>query len=74
MRTVLEASGKVLAAFHEYHHAGSFTQINGINYYTLKAMVEQAYPADSYAVVEIHKDKIVIRGFVNAVSQEIVRS
>ena len=67
VRTVLENSGKVVAVFQGHHHPGQYNLINGIHYYTTKAMVEGAYPANNaFAVVEIVPgDRIVIDGSVN---------
>ena len=66
VRAVLENSGKVVAVFMGHHHTGSYTQVNGIHYYTLKGMVEGAYPANNtFAVVEVAPGKITIDGYVN---------
>jgi alkaline phosphatase len=72
VRTVLETSGKVVAVFQGHHHPGSYSLINGIHYYTLKAMVESALPANAYAVVEVLSDEIVVTGYVNAVSKNML--
>ncbi|MBC8469034.1 MAG: metallophosphoesterase, partial [Planctomycetes bacterium] len=37
VRQVLETSGKVLAVFQGHHHSGSYSNVAGIHYYTLKA-------------------------------------
>ena len=73
VRTILENSGKVAAVFNGHHHSGSYNQINGIHYYTIKGLVEGPYPANNvYTVVEvIPGDKIVVTGYVNAVSKEM---
>ena len=41
---ILHASGKVLAVFQGHHHSGSYSNIAGIHYYTLKALVEGSGP------------------------------
>lgn len=54
VRQVLEESGKVQAVFQGHHHEGRYSQIHGIHYYTLKALVEdQGEGRNSYAIVEI---------------------
>lgn len=73
VRQVLQASGKVLASFQGHHHTGDYHQIEGIHYYTLKAMVEGAGPeSNSYDVVEVHRDcSITVTGYCKAVSKQL---
>lgn len=73
VREVIEASGKVIAVFQGHHHSGSYQRINGIHYYTLKGMIENAYPANNaFAMVEIVPgEKIIINGYVNVSDQEL---
>lgn len=73
VRQVLQASGKVLASFQGHHHTGDYHQIEGIHYYTLKAMVEGAGPeSNSYGVVEVHRDcSITVTGYRKAVSKQL---
>ncbi len=74
VRTILEDSGKVLAVFQGHHHAGSYNLINGIHYYTLKAMVEGPFPQNNaYAVVEVLPDRIIITGYVNVDDVELAK-
>ena len=50
VRKVLEASGKVRAVITGHQHDGGQCKVNGIPYYTLRAMVEGPAPAsNSYA-------------------------
>ncbi len=76
IRQVLEQSGKVTAVFQGHHHEGNYSYIEGIHYYTLKAMVEG--PGDennSYAIVEILPDRnITITGYRKAVSKQLVHA
>jgi predicted phosphodiesterase len=76
IRQILEQSGKVTAVFQGHHHEGSYSYIEGIHYYTLKAMVEG--PGDennSYAIVEIRPDRnIAITGYRKAVSKQLVHA
>jgi alkaline phosphatase len=40
VRQVLKRSRKKLAVFQGHNHSGHYSRLNGIHYYTLKAMVE----------------------------------
>jgi predicted phosphodiesterase len=73
VRQILEASGKVLAVFQGHHHSGSYSNIAGIHYYTLKAVVEGQGPENnSYAIAEVHPDSsITITGYRKAVSTQL---
>jgi predicted phosphodiesterase len=72
VRKVLEDSKKVLAVFHGHHHVGDYQFINGIHYYTLKAVVEgSGYDNNSYAIVNINADGIKIEGYRKAVSKQL---
>jgi hypothetical protein len=74
------APHKVLAVFQGHHHDGDYVEINGIHYYTLKALVEGSYYDDgnkiqennSYAIVEVHPDRsITVTGYGGAQSVEL---
>lgn len=75
VRSILESSGNVLAAFHGHKHEGDYAFINGIHYYTLEAVVEGSGPENSaYAVVEVLPDhSLVVTGYLNARSRELPR-
>jgi 3',5'-cyclic AMP phosphodiesterase CpdA len=70
LRTILESSGKVLAAFHGHDHKGGHRVINGIHYYTLIAVVEGSGEANNaYALAEVRPDlSVAITGYRRAVS------
>ncbi len=72
-RQILEQSGKVLCVFQGHHHAGSYSYIREIHYYTLKAMVEGPGPENnSYAIVDVRADhSITITGYRTAVSRQL---
>ncbi len=76
VRMVLEKYGKVPIVFQGHHHTGSYKNINGIHYYTLKAMVEGAGPENSsYAIVEVEPDNsITVTGYRKAVSSSFAAS
>ena len=65
VRKILEQSKKVLAVFNGHQHEGQYSLINGIHYYTLKAVVEgQGKENNAYAIVEILSDNsIVVNGY-----------
>lgn len=61
---LFESSGKVLAVFHGHVHAEEFTRINSIHYVTQLGMVDyQGLENNSFAIVEINKNSIHIKGF-----------
>jgi alkaline phosphatase len=64
-RSVLERAGNVLAVIQGHDHAGGCTKIEGIHYFTLKAMVEGPGLANNaYALVHLDaRDRIRVEGF-----------
>lgn len=50
---VLERHSQVLAVVQGHHHPGHYSHRRGIHYLTLQGMIEQAAPANSYAIVEV---------------------
>jgi len=76
VRSILESSGKVIAAFHGHDHPGRHAVINGIHYYTLKAVVEgTGVENNAYAVVEVQPDlNIVVTGYRRATSVTMGKS
>jgi predicted phosphodiesterase len=73
VREVFQESGKVLAVFQGHHHAGLYSQIEGIHYYTLKAMVEgSGEKNNSYAIVDVCiENSLVVSGYRNAISKNL---
>jgi len=71
IRQILEQSSKVLAVFQGHYHDGNYSLINGIHYYTLKAMVEGPGPENnSYAIVEVLPDmSFTVTGYRKAISK-----
>jgi alkaline phosphatase len=65
VRAILEAAGNVLVVFQGHNHAGGHTQVGGIHYCTLKAMVEGPAPqSHAYAVVTVEPSgRIKLEGF-----------
>ena len=60
---VLERHRQVAAVFQGHHHPGHYSQRAGIHYITLPGVIEQASPANAYAVVEFSAERIVVEGF-----------
>jgi len=73
VRQILEQSGKVLAVFQGHYHDGCYSRINGIHYYTLKAVVEgPGLVNNSYAIVEVQPDmSINVTSYRKAVSKQL---
>lgn len=71
VRAAFEHSGKVLAVFMGHDHAGASAVVNGIHYYTQKAVVEGSGPGNNaYTLVDVDADRnITVTGFRRAVSQ-----
>ncbi len=76
VRQILEASEKVLVVFQGHHHSGSYSNIAGIHYYTLKAVIEGHGPENnSYAIAEVHPDgSITVTGYRKAESTQLRRN
>jgi alkaline phosphatase len=62
--------------FQGHQHSGGYSQIEGIHYYTLKAVVEGPGEEDNaYAVVEVRPDgRIIVTGYRKAVSRRMAAS
>lgn len=73
VRRVLTDSGHVLAVLQGHHHTGRYKCIEGIHYYTLKAMVEGQGPQNNaYATVEVLNSRgLCITGYRKAVSRPL---
>lgn len=76
VRKILESSGKVLAVFQGHDHPGAYTLINGIHYYTLRAVIEGSGPENNaYAVVEVLPSlEIVVTGYRRALSNHLAHA
>jgi len=73
VRKILEDSGKVCAVFQGHHHPGSYRVVNGIHYYTLKAVVEgSGEKNNAYAIIEVLKGgDMTVTGYRKAVSKKL---
>ena len=73
VRHILQESGKVLAVFQGHHHEGSYSCVDDIHYYTLKAMVEGHGPDNNaYAIVEVRPNHdVIVTGYRKGTSMEL---
>lgn len=73
IRSLLEASGKVLAVFQGHSHKNDYQQIAGIHYTTLVAMVEGSGPENNgYSMLEIMPDSSLrLQGFRKQVNRAL---
>lgn len=73
VRQVLEQNNNVVVVFQGHQHAGQYSEINNIHYYTLKAMVEgSGEENNAYAIVEIFDDlTVAISGYRKAKNKEL---
>lgn len=62
VRAVLEKSGRVKAVFQGHDHPGGFSRIGGIDYHTLKSVIEAADGEEPWAVAELAGDRLTVRG------------
>ena len=76
VRQVLQDSKRALAVFQGHHHAGYYSYIEEVHYYTLKGMVEgSGVQNNSYAIVEVYDDNsIVVTGYRKALSKEMKKA
>jgi predicted phosphodiesterase len=75
VRAALEGSKKVAAVFQGHQHEGGYSLINGIHYYTLKALVDGTGPEGSaYAIVEVDAGmNLTVAGYRRAESRKLAR-
>jgi hypothetical protein len=75
VRLLLRRRGNVIAAFHGHDHDGAHSEIDGVHYYTLRAVVEGSGPDNnSYAIVEVNPNGIEVTGYRRAVTQNLERT
>jgi hypothetical protein len=58
---ILENYSNVVAHFNGHNHQGDYIFENGIHYITMTAMVSTMI--NSYAILEIYEDRVVIKGY-----------
>jgi manganese-dependent ADP-ribose/CDP-alcohol diphosphatase len=59
--TILNGYTNIIAWFNGHNHAGNYGNFNMIHFVTMKGMVETE-KANSYALIEVYKNKIWIKG------------
>lgn len=76
VRQIMQENERVIAVFQGHNHAGHYSYIEDIHYYTLKAMVEGSGDNNnSYAIVEVHDNhNIVVTGYRSAMSKELKKA
>jgi 3',5'-cyclic AMP phosphodiesterase CpdA len=65
---ILEKYQNIIAWFNGHNHSGNYGNFNMIHFVTFKGMVETEN-SNSYALVEVYKNKIWIRGYGREKSQ-----
>ncbi len=70
VRKILEIPSRVLAVFQGHHHPDGYSLINGIHYYTLRAVIEGSGEANNaYALFDVSQTlDISVTGYRRAVS------
>ena len=65
VREILERSGKVAAVFQGHSHQNDYRRVGGLDYCTMRAVVEGSGPENSgYAMVSVFGDgRLVVNGF-----------
>jgi len=76
VREALQKHTNVLAVFQGHNHAGHYSHIEGIHYYTLNAMVEgTGLKNSSYAIVDVHKNHdITVTGYRKAPAKKLANA
>jgi hypothetical protein len=75
VRATFERSKKLLAVFMGHDHPGAYNQVNGIHYYTQKAVVEGSGELNNaYTIVTVDaKMNMMVTGYRMAVSKDLPR-
>ena len=60
---IIENSSNVVAFINGHNHAGNYVFKNGIHYITILGMVDTMI--NSYGILEIYKNSLVLRGYGN---------
>ena len=75
VRLLMRRRGNVIAAFHGHDHPGGHSEIDGIHFYTLRAVVEgSGLDNSSYAIVGVQADGLTITGYRRAVSHDLLET
>jgi len=69
---IIENSPNVVAFINGHNHAGGYISLTGIHYITISGMVDTM--VSSYAILEIFKDRLVLKGYGNQQSITIQKN
>ncbi len=70
IRAILNEAGNVRYVFSGHHHSGGYQKIDGIGYYTLRALVDNTAP--TYSIVALTGDALKLEGFGRQESYSIM--
>ena len=74
VREMLEKSGRVQVVFQGHSHENDRSDMNGITYLTMAAIIEKPDPAGgAHAVVEIGPGRMTVSGFLRQAPYELAR-
>jgi predicted MPP superfamily phosphohydrolase len=62
VNVILSKYSNVVAWLNGHNHAGNYASVNKMHYVTFKGMVETRN-LNSFAVIEVYRDKMIIRGY-----------
>ena len=67
---LIENKKNIVACFHGHNHEGNYGIFNNIHFITFRGMVETENN-NSYSIVDLYNDKIVIKGFGREISRTL---
>jgi len=59
---ILQGSPATFAFINGHDHGGGYALVEGIHHWTVPGMVEAPADGNAYAVVEVYRDRLVVRG------------
>lgn len=71
VRQVLSEAGCVVACFAGHDHVGAYVRTDGIHYLTMPGVVEAPTDSNRYAVVDVYRDRLEVRGAGDAPSRTL---
>ena len=72
VRKIIEKSGKVFVVFQGHDHRGGYAFVDGIHYFTFRAIVEgSGLENNAYSLIHIDEESVYIEGFGNQISAEL---
>ena len=69
---IIDSYPNIAAYINGHNHAGNYDFRNGVHYLTVKGMVDTK--ENSYAVIDLYKDSIRVRGYGREINRELVIS